>query len=175
MVSELSFRGRRDLIAFSVLSVILGSGIPEIVSAEVRDEAYMSIQVADEAVSSAFEAVLIAEDAGANVSTLILRLNKSASLLAEAKNLFRTDDYVEAAALADHIVELAHNVEDEASTLGGLASSERESFLKLSLISSIIGISAFLFFMLILWRRFKRAYIQKSLKLRPEVASHAQT
>jgi len=160
---------------FSMLSVILGFGIPEIVSAEVRDDAFMSIQVADEAVSSAFEAVLIAEDAGANVSTLVLRLNKSANLLAEAKNLFRTDDYVEAAALADHIVELAHNVEDEASILGAFASSHRESFLELSFISSIVGVSAFLFLMLILWRRFKRAYLQKSLRLRPEVVSYAET
>lgn len=145
----------------------------DIVSAESRYEANASIQQAEESIYSAFEAVLEAEDAGANVSRLIVRLNEAASLLAEAEALFRNGKFGEVTELTDRSFDIAAEVKGEASILRVSALQSREFAFRVSLIGSSVGVLGFLFFMFLLWRWFKGFYIRRILRLRPEVASDA--
>jgi len=172
MVSCLKSPGRRVATALSFL-ILLDLCIPNVVSASSYHEADGAIQQAEQAISSAFEAVLEAEGAGANVSGLIRELNEAAGLLADAKISLNNGDLSDVVQLASRVVETADSVKDEASSLRASALSLREFVFKASFVGSGVGVSAFLLFMFYLWRWFKGYYTRKVLGLKPEVADDA--
>lgn len=128
------------------------------------------LQVAEDSLNRAFEKVLEAEQAGANVTSLIVRLKEAAGLLLEAYLLDGNGEHEEAVKVAEAVVKITEKASDEASKFKASALSNRKFAFKISLIVSAIGVSAFLFFMSRLWRRFKKYYINKILACRPEVA-----
>lgn len=132
-------------------------------------EAPQIIGEAEQSISSAFHVVLEAEDAGANVSSLTVRLNEAAGLLAEARILVQNGDSGQAADLASYSVEIADDVKDEASILKVSALAHRDFVFKVSLAGSLIGVPVFLVFMFRLWRWFKGYYVRRILRLRPEI------
>nr|NIR87761.1 hypothetical protein [Candidatus Bathyarchaeota archaeon] len=71
------------------------------VDASSEDDAAWAIIKAEDSVASGYDAVLEAEEAGANVSGLLARLNEAAMLLAEAEIAFRLGDFDEAVVSAD--------------------------------------------------------------------------
>ena len=162
------------IIVFPLLFTLCSLRIPRVVLAHATDEVYPFIRDAEEAITSAFEAVLEAEEAGGNVSRLIVRLNEAAGLLSDAKSWFINGDFDESIELAANLVEIADVVRDEASTLKISALEHREFVFIVSLVASMVGVPAFLFFMLLLWRRFKSHYMRKILSLRPEAAKDAE-
>ena len=164
----------RTAFVLSMHFFLLSLLTPHLVSAYALEEAYEPIQKAEEAVFSAFENVLEAENAGANVSRLVARLNKAGDLLVEARVSLKGDDPGEAMRLANRSVEIANGVEDDALGLLVSALADRDLAFKVSLVGSSIGVPAFLFLMFLLWRRFKGYYARKLLSLRPEVAEDAE-
>ena len=174
MIGHLRFRVQRASIAFCSFLVLLCLCSPGIASALALDEDYMSIQQADEAVSSAFVVVLDAEVAGANVSMLVAELNEAVGSLVEA-NLLLANGMVDEAAEAVRLsVEIAERVEDEGLVLKASVLAQRDFVFMLSVAGSIVGVPVFLVFMLFVWRRFKRSYERRVLGLKPEVVGDVE-
>lgn len=174
MIRNLRFRLKRVSITFCLFFIILGLITSEVVSTFALDEGDLSIQQAEESVSSAFEVVLDAEIAGANVSRLVVELDEAAGLIVEAKLLLENGMVDEAAEAARLSVEIANGVEDEGLVLKASALAQRDFMFMLSVAGSIIGVPVFLVFMLVLWGWFKRNYERRILSLKPEVSGDAE-
>ncbi len=141
----------------SVLLIVLLT-VPLLpVCAANEDDAIQVIDQAEEAVTMAYEAVSEAEEAGANVSLLLDRLNVAGEYLAEANMLFRLGDFdgsVYSAGLASEQVG-----EDFAGEADGLRvdaeESERERWFT-NIIISVVGVIAVVLGTSVTWLIFKR-------------------
>jgi len=144
---------------------------PKVVLGFNEDEVNTSIQLADKAVSSAFEAVSEAETAGGNVTELIVRLNHASDLLDEAMSLSRngSSDNNVIIELSNNSAEIANSVKNDAANLEASSLSSHDSNFQFIIIASSIGELIFIFFMFIFWHWFKGYYTRKSLSLKPEV------
>jgi len=160
----------RFLVAV-LLSALVPSSLGLISS---QDEAHTAVQLGEEAISSAFEAVLEAESAGANVSGLVQKLNEAVGFLSEARVLAASGGFDgEAAEFASRCVDVADRVRDEALALLASALAHRDFVFRLSVVGSVVGVSVFLSFMFLSWRWFKVYYRRKVLDLRPEAVDDA--
>jgi hypothetical protein len=159
------------LLVFIVFSLSL-TCLPFHVSA--RDEASSAIGEADDALRMAFEAVLEAEKAGANVSSLIVKLDEAGGLLAEAENAYIVGNFSEAVSRAEQCSVLADGVRGEAVTLKGEASVGAQIAFWQGLTFAVVGSAVFLIVLFFVWGWFKRAYANKLLRMKPEVASDAE-
>jgi hypothetical protein len=79
------------LLAILTLSLCILCVYP---SAAQTDQTTSKLQVANAAVNQAFNAVLDAEKAGANVTGLLAQLNVAAGILAQAENSYRTGNAI---------------------------------------------------------------------------------
>jgi len=158
-------------LVFMVFSLSL-TRLPFYVSAS--DEASSAIGEADNALRMAFEAVLEAERAGVNVSDLIVKLDEAGGLLAEAENAYRIGNFSEAVSKAEQCSVLADGVRDEAITLKGEASAGAQIAFWQDLTFAVMGSAVFLIVLFFVWDRFKRAYANKLLRMKPEVASDVE-
>ena len=90
MIRRKRFHNQRVLIAFSLLFILLGLYSTKVFSGHAEDYASSSIQPYEERLSLAFSAVLEAGKAGANVSSLIVKLNEAGDLLIERQTSYRS-------------------------------------------------------------------------------------
>jgi len=152
-----------SLDAWSVCGVVLGDG---------SGDGLVGVGVAEDAVSSAFEAVLEAGGVGVDVSGLVLELNGAVELLVEARVLLGdglVDEAGEAAGLA-----VAGGVRDEALVLRDEALTRREVLFRASVLGGAVGVPVFLVLMWFAWRRFKGYYVRRVLGLKPEVSGDVE-
>jgi hypothetical protein len=138
------------------------------------DEASSAIGDADNALRRAFEAVLDAERAGANLSDLIVKLDEAGRLLAEAENAYRIGNFSEAVSKAEQCSVLADGVREEAITLKGEALAGAQIAFWQDLTVTAMGSAVFLVAMFFVWGWFKRAYVKKLLRMKLEVASDVE-
>jgi hypothetical protein len=138
------------------------------------DETSSAIGEADNALRMAFEAVLEAERAGANVSDLIVKLDGAGGLLAEAENAYRVGNFSEAISKADKCSMLADGIMGEALSLKSSALADAQRAILQTLTISCVGGVAFLAVLFFVWGWFKRAYAEKLMRMKPEVASDAE-
>ncbi|MEM2562278.1 MAG: hypothetical protein QXT06_08125, partial [Candidatus Bathyarchaeia archaeon] len=87
---------KKALVLLAIFAVVLLSHLLQICVAEERDEAQNALNKAESALASAYLAVFNAENAGANISSLISKLDVAADWLARANNAFRLGNYDEA-------------------------------------------------------------------------------
>jgi len=127
-----------------------------------------SIEQAELSIEKAFDKVLAAEEAGGNVTALILKLNSAGELLASAQNAYQSgnianakDDAVTAQLIADQVASDASTLIDSSITSG------RVNFLTTA-IFSLVGASLFLIILFLVWRSVKRSYMRKLDRLKPE-------
>jgi hypothetical protein len=139
--------------------------------AKATDEGTFSIGDADAAIRLAFNATLNAETAGANVSGLIVRLNEAGDLLTDAEIANSTGNLTEAESLAGQCIGIAESVTDAAKTLQSSTLAEAGSVFKDSLAFSLVSIGMFVFVLMLFWRRFRRDYVTRMLRTKPEVES----
>lgn len=133
------------------------------------DQAWIAIDRADSVISSAYQAVLEAEGAGANVSDFLGDLNFGVEALAKANMLYRIGDFGEVVVFADLCYDSVVNVTSEANELRVLGVTERrQQFLFTSLVSTF-GVGCVVFSGVFGWRLFKRRYYRQVLKMRPKV------
>jgi ABC-type multidrug transport system permease subunit len=132
------------------------------------------MQQAEEAVSSAYVMVLNAENAGANVTNPLMKLNEAASYLSTARNLLRNEDPDGVAELIFSSIEIAVSAKNEANSLKASALAGGDFDNKLSILISSVVVSIF-FFIFSLWRVFKGFYMRKFLALTPEVVSNVES
>jgi len=141
------------------------------VSASSEDVAILSITQAEEALASAFESVLDAEMAGANVSGLLGRLNFGGEYLAEAYVWVRLGVSENASRFAGLCVEVVGDVGSEAVGLRDEAERLGEADFVVRVIWSVGGVVVVGVVGFVVWRVFRRRYCRRVLGLRPEVVS----
>jgi len=107
------------LFVFSVLGSCLFGG--HYVFAQT-DQTSSKLQAANTAVDEAFDAVLDAENAGANVTGILVQLNVAEGDLAQAENSYRTGDSNTAATQADNVIPIAQEVTTAAQEAKQIAS-----------------------------------------------------
>jgi hypothetical protein len=128
---------------------------------------------ADNALKQAFEAVLAAENAGANVSGLMVKLNQAGVFLAQAEMAYRNGDSDKATENAKQCLITLQGVSDEASASRDSALTNNQQVFWQSVTISTIGAVAFLVLLGFIWRWLSRRYLRKLLKMKPEVVPDA--
>jgi uncharacterized protein YfcZ (UPF0381/DUF406 family) len=132
-------------------------------------EVTATISEAEQAMAVAFEAVLDAERAGANVSSLLVKLNEGAELLSAAQVAFEDGDYGEAARLSGLSSEVGTQVESDALILKvearNAAANRYRLYLAISAVAMIIVILATFFG----YRFLRKWHFERLLKMKPEV------
>jgi hypothetical protein len=137
------------------------------------DQTASKLQAANNAVEQAFNAVLDAEKAGANVTGLLAQLNDAAGILAQAENSYRTGDSNTAAVQADSVLPITQEVTTAAQEAKQTALVSGQNAFWFTIEFTVIGAFVFVLALFLVWRRFKRAYMKKLLALKPEVVDNA--
>lgn len=136
-----------------------------------KDSATLAIDRAEGVVVSAFQGVLEAERAGADVSELSAQLNVALDLLAQARVLYGVGDFEGASSVADACFEIGEGVEAEAYRLREQAAEEGIRRFWLTITTWIVCVGVIVCGSFCSWRFFKRRYFQRVLRMRPEVTS----
>ena len=134
------------------------------------EEASVAVADADIALRGAFDALLGAENAGANVSGLIGWMNDAGVALTGARVALASGNYSDAVGRADECRGLADGVVLEASVLKNDAAAQA-SLWWVTVLLGVTGSVVFGVILFLVWRRFKRYYADRLLGCRPEVAA----
>ena len=165
--------GKRRLLAIAFLVFLTTSFLSSVSKFTVEaTETPSELTDADNALKQAFAAVLEAEQAGANVTVLLGRLNEGANLLAQAEMAYRVGDVSEAVDKAAGVFVIASEVEMDTVRASGLASISGQIAVWMTVGISIVAGSYFVFFMFWIWTWFKQNYIKNQLNSRLEVKSN---
>ena len=159
------------LLMFSILLSLLFP--TSILFANASDNNVVSIVLtnAEEISASAYEAVLEAEQAGINVSSLLDKLNLGGENLAEAYVWYHLGNSDNANDYASLCFELMENVRSEALELTDEAKILRETDFFVTVVGSGFSMVIVVVFCFFAWRVFRRRYLRRVLRSRPEVVS----
>jgi hypothetical protein len=146
--------------------------VPDIVLAATNTNS-QSIASADSAVQMAFENVLSAQNAGANVTSLIDRLNVAGDLLTEAENEQKSDSSINVTTKANNALVIANQVNADAIDLLNTRSVNSKNNFWLTISFSIVGGCIFVILLAFAWKHFKWRFINKLLEMKPEVVEGA--
>jgi len=130
------------------------------------------IQTANTAVEEAFGSVLHAEKAGASVSSLLNQLNNATSLLSRAENAYRSGDNDTAINDADAVVLISKQVTLSAQTAQQSATVDSHNAFFYNVVFTVVASFFFVLVMFYVWRLFKRRYINRLSRAKPEVNSY---
>jgi hypothetical protein len=159
----------------SVLIILLVFVSPFFVSAALAEasenEAASALVNADGVVGSAYQAVLKAEEEGANVSSLLARLSEAGDNLAHAHMAYGLGNFDETTRFADLSRNIGEEVRSEANELMGSARAEGAQRLWSTATGSVIGVIVIVFGSFLVWRVFKRRFYRRVLGMRPEVGA----
>ena len=127
-------------------------------SMETQYAAVPGLGDTEEVVTLAYQAVLRAEQAGANVSELLDRLNEATSLLAQAQVAYRIGHFEEATSLASLSRNIGVGVRNDALTLRRSASSESYQSELFTVIASVGGVVLVIVGTIGAWKLLKKRY-----------------
>jgi hypothetical protein len=116
-----------------------------------------------------FEATVDAERAGANVSSLLARLNEGGGYLAAARMAFGTGNLSEADRLSGLAIEVGAQVESDAFGLEADAINAAFNRFRLYVASSALAMATVVIATLLAYRLVKKRYFKRLLKMKPEV------
>jgi len=153
---------------FLVLVFLVPNFAPES-SASDSDSASLAIKQAEATMASAYEAILEAEQVGANVSDLLARLNVAAENLANAHVCHGLGDFENATRFANLCYDIGKEVRNEAYELRIEAYGPDVISRLVENIGSIIGIIGIIYAGFLGWHVFKRRYHKRLLRMKPEV------
>jgi len=139
-----------------------------LVSASSEDVVTLALTEAEEALASTHEAVLEAEQAGANVSALLDKSNLASEYLAEAYVWYRLGVFENANRFAGLCSDVIGGVRSEAFELRDEAKRLSEADFVVNIIRSVVGVSVVLVSCSIAWLVFRRRY-HKRVGLKSEV------
>jgi len=145
--------------------------VSEAFGADGEIVAASAIDGAEGVMVSAYEAVLDAEKAGANVSGLLARLNVAGEYLANAHVWYGLGDFDNATRFANLCYDVGEEVKNEAVELKNEAHGLWVTDLVVRMTGSIIGVVIIVFLSFMVWRAFKRRYHKRILGMKPEVVS----
>jgi len=133
------------------------------------DEAQDTVSRAESRMSLAYKHVLEAEKTGADVLSLLSRLNDGSALLSEARMQYRIGNFSGAVYLANQCFDSLTGIETEANDLRDGAVMARKQRLLISALGSSFAIGAVFYAGIFGWRFFKNWYYKRALKMWPEV------
>lgn len=163
---------RKNLCIFVLVfaaALVLGSVSRMSLEAYAEPDVSVKLAEAENAISEAFLAVRDAQDEGANVTDLIVRLNAAGEVLAAANVAFRNGDYQNASLLADECMIRVDGIADDVAALRSLVESARVDETNLSLLGASVGLSVLFVAGLLGWRLLKGFYLRRSLRMRPRL------
>jgi DNA-binding transcriptional regulator of glucitol operon len=131
----------------------------------------LKLQEAKNAVEQAFNAVLDAEKAGANVADQLTMLNDAVDLLAQADNSYRTGDNATTIEKANAVFPIAEQVTTDAQNLQEAFLASTQTNFWSTIIYSVIVAIAFVLTLFLVWRHLKRSYFKNLPEVKPEVNS----
>jgi len=161
-------------VLFLFVFAVVGLCLHNVSCVKATDDALSKIGEAGNNLQQAFEAVLDAEKAGANVSRLTDVLNEAGRLLMEAEIAYRSGNLSEAASKANASFLTGETVKGEALDLKGSALKEGQKVLWLNSVFSLAGGITLIVGLVFVWSYFKRVYSKRLLDLKPEVVSSAE-
>ena len=129
-----------------------------LVNASSEDVVTLALTEAEEALVSVHEAVLEAEQAGANVSALLDKSNLASEYLAEAYVWYRLGVFENANRFAGLCSDAIGGVRSEAFELRDEAKRLSEADFVVNIIRSVVGVSVVLVSCSTIWLVFRRRY-----------------
>ena len=136
------------------------------------DQTAIELQSVNNAVGKAFTAVLDAEKAGANVTSLLSQLNNANDQLAQAENAYRTGDSTAASNKADAALSIALQVTKAAQDTQQSAKVSTQNSNISTIAFSVGGAVIFVIVLFLIWLLFKQNYIKRLSEAKPELVSH---
>jgi hypothetical protein len=164
-------RPMQCLAALTLSLLAVGFAFQFFSVAWAQDSASSKIQSADAAVSQAFEAALLAENSGANVSGLLVSLSGAAGLVSEAKVAFSAGLEDQASAKAENALAIAVGVQSSAVGLKSDAVAAGNQAFLVGVAVFVVGSIAIVLVLILVWHRFSHHYMKRFLELKPEVVS----
>ncbi|KON33601.1 hypothetical protein AC477_01380 [miscellaneous Crenarchaeota group-1 archaeon SG8-32-1] len=142
---------------FSILSSSIFAFSFTTIWASDSEDATVVISNAEAFLSGTFEAILEAEQAGANVSLFLSRLNLGGEYLNEANVLYSAGAYDDSILFANLCIETVNDIRTESIELVGKVETDFSSKLFWSIFGVlIVGIAGF-----VTWLFFKRNYLER--------------
>jgi hypothetical protein len=123
---------------------------------------------ADQALRTAFNSVVDAEQQGANVSVLLFRLDGAGGNLTLAEAALAAGNLSDAESLAGVCRSEAVSVDADAVALGNDAAVVA-GYWWVMVVFSVVGSVVFVGVLVFVWRRFRGGYLKRVLGSRPEV------
>jgi hypothetical protein len=163
MVSRLKF------LVFSVFLFSLVSVSVPWVSATNEDVVPLEVAEAEEAFASAYEVVLQADEAGANVSGLLDKLNVSSEYLVEAYVWVHLGDSENTSHFAGLCYDVSEDVQSDAVEAIDEAKSSGMNESVVVMLGSVVGVIIVVALGSVGWHIFKQHHNKNVLGLKPEV------
>ena len=149
----------RLLYAFMIVFIFVASTfVSPILASSGQETASSVVTIAENAIVSAYEAVLDAERVGADVSGLLGRLNEAGEFFAAARMSYENGDFEDATLFADLSRNVGEEVGNEAYELEGWAQNDSFQRTWLTILASVSGIVFVGLGSLWVWRFLKRRY-----------------
>jgi hypothetical protein len=126
------------------------------------------IQLANTAVEQAFNNVLDAEKAGANVTNLLNQLNSAMDFLAQAENAYRHGDTNTATTDAVAVFPIVQQVNADAQTAKEATLTVAQTTFWMTIVYVTISAVVFVVAVFAVWRWFKERYINGLSERKPE-------
>jgi hypothetical protein len=123
-----------------------------------EDRAASALVTAEESVVSAYQAVSKAEESGANVSILLIRLNEAGWFLARAQMEYKSGDFNSTLEFAAQSQEKLNGFVADADALRETAIRERYSDFTVNVFGSIIGAIGVVCASFLVWFFLKRKH-----------------
>lgn len=152
----------RAIFLLGLVVVLFVSSIPCVFAQ--TDPTALKLQEAHHAFEQAYAAVLDAESAHANTTSLLNQLNVAAGLLAQAENAYRAGNNNLAISNTDSVIQISEQIFSDAQTLKDSVIIENQNLFLVKIISIVIISVVFILVMFIIWCQFKRRYVHKLLK-----------
>jgi hypothetical protein len=119
---------------------------------------------AEQAILVGYQAVLEAEETGANVSSLLVQLNEAGQNLTMARTAYRMGDFVEATDLANLSRNTGEEVRNTATELKESALNQSMQQTLFTMTASIVGMALIALGSLWTWHFLKRRYSTSKLQ-----------
>ena len=153
---------RSNVLIFTALFLLLQVTIPLVTVSNAAVVTGVFVGPED-ALHSAYAAVLDAEQAGSNVSVLLDQLNVAGEYLSEAYFWYRSGDSATANHFAGLCRDAVANVQAEASELKEATKTTADAEFVETAFTSIVGVIVVVVSCSVVWIVFKRRYRRKAL------------
>ncbi len=148
---------RLSFVSVLFLALILASFVSVTAGERTEDEAASALAGAERELILAYQTLLMAEEAGADVSDLLDQLNESAEFLTQARMAFQSGDFDDVVTLAALSRSIGVDVQGDSASLENSALSENIRRMMFALTTSMVGIVVIALVSLWVWRILKRS------------------